>query len=237
MRFADPEKRRVRILDLHGQPRATHPLWEGNPHLARADERGQFLAVVNGPNARPYTSGKTPMQWFWKPFVCTPATMVFSAGELAFAHDKNPGVVIEPNVKPKASPNKNWGWKRWVAFAVLATAKGVRLTQLGPPGTQLLPGAKLIETTDFRRACAVLSRARAFVGHEGGMHHAAAAVAIPAVVLFGGFISPQQTGYQSHTNLFTGGTPCGMRVHCAHCDDAMAAITPEQVLRELEAIL
>ena len=47
----------------------------------------------------------------------------------------------------------------------------------------------------------MLSGARAAVLHEGGLHHAAAALGMPAVVLFGGMISPRNTGYDVHVNL------------------------------------
>lgn len=95
----------------------------------------------------------------------------------------------------------------------------------------------LIQTPDFWRACAILSRASAYVGHEGGLHHAAAALGIPGVVIFGGFISPETTGYDCHVNLFTGGNACGNRTPCMHCRDAMNRITPEAVAEALIGIL
>lgn len=72
------------------------------------------------------------------------------------------------------------------------------------------------------------------------MHHAAAALGIPAVVIFGGYVSPAQTGYAAQMNLFTGGQPCGRRTECAHCADAMSDITPAMVadaLHQLEGKL
>ena len=60
---------------------------------------------------------------------------------------------------------------------------------------------------------------------------------MPAVVLFGGYISPDVTGYDRHANLFTGGEACGRRTVCDHCRDAMNRITPDLVMRELDALL
>ena len=65
---------------------------------------------------------------------------------------------------------------------------------------------------------------------EGGLHHAAAALGTPTIVIFGGFISPRQTGYPHQVNLFTGGTPCGMRRRCDHCEQAMRRVAIEEVL-------
>jgi hypothetical protein len=47
--------------------------------------------------------------------------------------------------------------------------------------------------------------------------------------VFGGFISPRQTGYPQQVNLFTGGEPCGRRLPCPHCARAMQLIEPEHV--------
>jgi ADP-heptose:LPS heptosyltransferase len=86
-------------------------------------------------------------------------------------------------------------------------------------------------------AAATLSRARAAVLPEGGLHHAAAAVGVKSIVIYGGYISPQQTGYNLHENIFTGGEPCGMRIPCRHCEKAMASIAPEMVMEKLKKIM
>jgi hypothetical protein len=82
-----------------------------------------------------------------------------------------------------------------------------------------------------------------YVGHEGGLHHAAAAVRLPAVVIFGGFITPAVTGYAEQVNLTAPGLGvahplgCGRRVDCPHCADAIAQITPELVAQEVRKVL
>ena len=234
LRERDP--RRVLVMDRFGRPR-WHEAWEHNPDIARPGDAGAVRVLVNGPGERPYIKYKTPERWVWRAFDCRPGRLCFSDAETRWAAEHRPGIVIEPNLKPLASPNKDWSWARWTAFAELARARGIALTQLGPAGTRLLPGVRHIETPSMRLACAVLSRAQAYVGHEGGMHHAAAALGRPAVVLFGGYISPAQTGYAAHVNLFTGGTACGSRQPCTHCAQAMAAIGPAGVLTELETLI
>jgi len=70
------------------------------------------------------------------------------------------------------------------------------------------------------------------------LHHTAAALGISGVVIFGGFVSPQVTGYDMHHNLFIGdGLGCGKRVKCLHCTDAMNRITPQMVIDPLRKIL
>lgn len=109
--------------------------------------------------------------------------------------------------------------------------------QLGPRSTTILTGRRHVVTETIREAAAVLSTARAAVLPEGGLHHLAAAMRLPAVVLFGGFISPKSTGYSMHRNLFTGKVACGNRRPCDHCAQAMAAISPESVFEELQTML
>jgi ADP-heptose:LPS heptosyltransferase len=228
--------KKVSIVDRHRLQRWS-PLWDGNPKIARLGDQGRFEVIVNGPGARPYILEKWPERWVFNPdFRADVGELYLTAEERAFASYYRPQVVIEPNVKPKASPNKDWGWERWQEFARLA--QGIDMVQLGPKGTRQLDGVALIETRDFRHACAVLANARAYVGHEGGLHHAAAALGIPGVVIFGGFIPVELTGYAMHRNLGAGiGSACGMRVPCEHCAAEMAKIDPEQVLKELRGML
>jgi ADP-heptose:LPS heptosyltransferase len=230
--------RKVFIYDRNGAIRE-HEAWRGVPYIGTRSDRPQAPQVLrNAPGFRPYIAEKTERQWTWLDFVPTPAEIVFAPHELAFAEAvRAPGIVLEPNNKAKASPNKDWGFERWMRLAAILQKAGHPVSQLGPVGTRLMPGVKLIETPDMRHAAAVLARAGAAVLPEGGLHHTAAALGVPAVVIFGGFISPRQTGYAGQVNLFTGGAPCGMRIPCKHCADAMAAITPEAVAAEVEKLL
>lgn len=230
------DSRKVRIVGADGLPR-WHAAWLNNPRIAAPGESGA-QRLVNGPSARPYIERKTSRCWHWKEFRPEPGELYFDESERCFASSvPKPWIVVEPLLKASASPNKQWGWERWCEFARLAQMEGLRLTQLGPPGIARLPNSAWIETSSYRTGCAVLARAVAYVGHEGGLHHAAAALGVRGVVIYGGFISPAQTGYDLHRNLFTGGDPCGMRMTCRHCERAMAAIEPAQVLHELRGIL
>jgi ADP-heptose:LPS heptosyltransferase len=102
-------------------------------------------------------------------------------------------------------------------------------------GRDKLNGVKLVTTPTFRDALAVMSLADVALVPEGGMHHGAAAVGIPAVVLFGGFIPPDVVGYDTHVNLTGGATGfCGSLDKCHHCRDALAAISVEEVYQAVK---
>lgn len=217
----------------------SHEMWANNPRIHTTwDRKSPINQLHNGPGVRPYIANKTEERWTWKDFDCPVGEIYFSKDELQFAEMFTKGaVIIEPNNKHKAPVNKDWGWDRWVRTAELLRKEGVRLVQMGTAGVRVLPHVEFVVTPWFRHACAILANARGAVLPEGGLHHAAAAVAVPAVVVYGGFISPRQTGYALHRNLFTGGEPCGMRVPCAHCRKAMSEIYPEMVVQNLMEIV
>lgn len=232
------QQRDPRKVRLEYGKRLWNQVFDHNPRIARQDERGDFQVYEARPGGlRPYCMRKFVDRWMWKDYTPNPGEIYFQPEELAEAEKHDPDVVIEPNLKASASPNKDWGRDRWVHLAAMLRAAGRRPVQLGPIGTQVISGAELIHTANFRLAAAILARARAAVLSEGGMHHAAAAVGVPAVVIFGGYISPRQTGYHSHINLFTGGEPCGWRIPCRHCKRAMQDIPPDKVMAELGGIL
>jgi len=230
----------VHIVDRQGLPRWSD-LWRGLDYIAapRAAAAGQ---VVSGPGARPYlkslsrAAGADFTDWRARDH---PGALALDPAERDFAGRATAGlgsfVVVEPNLMPAANPNKQWGWDRWVD---LATRIGdLTPVQLGPAGTRPLPGARRLETPSFRLAAAVLARARAAVLPEGGLHHAAAALGVSAVVIFGGHTDPETTGYPGHVNIAACGTACGQWRPCRHCAAAMAAIAPAEVERALRGAL
>ncbi len=230
----------VHIVDRHGRPRWSD-LWRGLDYIAapRAAAAGQ---VVSGPGARPYlkslsrAAGADFTDWRARDH---PGALALDPAERDFAEQATARlgafVVIEPLISPAGNPNKDWGWDRWVDLA--ARIRDLNPVQLGPKGTRPLPGARRLETPSFRHACAVLARARAAVLPEGGLHHAAAALGVSAVVIFGGHTAPATTGYPGHVNIAAGGTACGQWRPCRHCAAAMAAIAPAAVEEALRGSL
>lgn len=229
------------LVTYQGKPKWSQwgVVWENNPRIVKDGEVGDFqeLPARDMANNRPYHLGKSLERWTYNlDFRPDVGELYFNAEELVFQAQSHPQIVIEPSIKPGASPNKQWG--QWQAFADLAKRSGVKLTQLGGAGTKRLNDVPIIWTPTFRLACAALSRARGYVGNEGGLHHAAAALGIRGVVIFGGFTPVELTGYPMHRNIGASlGEACGMRVPCPHCAQWMASITPKRVLEELMEVL
>lgn len=212
-------------------------IFRGNPNIA-------FPGQEHGPNVEwvRYFKGERqynrqgPGHWIWNlDWRCTPGEIFLNEGEKAAGDRQGKGfIVIEPNVESwkQASPNKDWGRGRYQAVATRLIEDGYRLIQFTyPKGGPVLRGVKPVATASFRDAMAIMRNAALYLGPEGGLHHGAAAVGIPAVVLFGGFIPPSVTGYETHTNLVGSDLFCGSFTKCRHCIDAMAAIPVDKVYR------
>lgn len=178
-------------------------------------------------------------RWLFKPNLVVPGEIILTDEEKAAAASLDPDgdlILIEPNTKNQA-PNKRWGHERYAQIARLLSAKGYRVAQFAAGG-MALDHVHQIRPPNFRVACALLQRARLYVGPEGGLHHAAAALGTKAVVIFGGYIAPAVTGYSTHANLFSGeALGCGYVDPCNHCRQCMARITVDQVAHHAFACL
>lgn len=230
-RIAFGDKRRIRWDS------SSEEVFRGNPNIAAPGSEGasdiEWVKYYKG-NRIYNVINPTRERWVWNyDFKPVPGEFFFDAGEIIQGRRYGSGfVIIEPHVEEwkAVAPNKDWGRERYQAVCDRLRAAGLYVYQFsypksGPP----LVGAVPIGTNSFRHASSILANAAIYVGAEGGLHHAAAALGIKAVVLFGGFVPPQVTGYDMHINL-TGGLPaCGWLKPCAHCRKAMNAITVEEV--------
>jgi ADP-heptose:LPS heptosyltransferase len=232
--------KKVCIVDAAGRPRK-HELFENIPFVHQGITPQVSILKAHSGSGRPYFSELGPDGFKFKQFKPTPGVFAFSPNDIAFAEKlPRPTVILEPNIKNAISvDNKDWGFERWEELAAMCKNAGIPVHQIGqnPHPARMLTHATYLHTPTFKIAAAVLARTKAAVLPEGGLHHAAAALGIRAVVIYGGFISPAQTGYDLHINLFTGGEPCGSRKSCQHCRDSMAKITPAEVFEHLKTLL
>lgn len=254
---------RIAIGNPETEQVAWSPLYEGVPFLLRQHELhpGRATAWVKSyPSCRPYIDYQA-MEDYWrgsgyegqikqrklssaighyvwrKDYRAKPATAFkFTQRELDLIdHLKRapPYIVVEPNIKRRAPRNKAWSAAR-MEKVVQTLNPHVFVKQVSSPEhPHTLLGANRVTPASFREAMCHVAAAKLYIGPEGGLHHAAAAVGTRAVVLFGGYISPETTGYDAHVNL-TGGAEyaCGTKTHvCDHCREAMSNITAEDVIR------
>ncbi|WP_315833906.1 glycosyltransferase family 9 protein [Bradyrhizobium prioriisuperbiae] len=219
------------ILWDHHSPQ----IFRGNPNIAAPGSEGaadlEWVQFYKGHRIYNRREGD---RWVWNAeFRPVPGEVFFSDDEFEFADRQGRDfVLIEPGVPQNKSvaPNKQWSSFRYSSVAELLKRSGRDVRQFQYPGASLVRDVARIKAPSFRHALAVLRNASLYIGPEGGLHHGSAAVNIPAVVLFGGFIPPQVTGYPTHTNLTGGATACGSLKRCAHCIRAMEKISVDDVV-------
>lgn len=210
-------------------------IFAGNPNIAPLGSEGALdLEWVQFYRGNRLYNKQHGDHWIWNhEFQAIPGEVIFTPGELQYA-ERQPErlVILEPNVPPHktSSPNKQWSVVRYADVAVRLRAEGYQTAQFihNHQGNNL-PGVLTLKPPTFRHALAVLARSAIYIGPEGGLHHGAATVGIPAVVIFGGFIPPDVTGYDGHTNLTGGVEACGSLNRCPHCAAAMEAIRVKHV--------
>ena len=134
--------------------------------------------------------------------------------------------------------NRDWGFDRWQQV-VNELKDDFVFFQSSFGKDKILQNVINLHNVNFRKSCVLLSNADLFIGIEGGMHHAAAALNKKAVVIFGGFIHPSITGYDFHKNLYIDNerSPCGLKDKCDHCQKCMELITVYDVKKEIIRLL
>lgn len=211
-------------------------MFRHNPNIAgpnhpTSDKRIEWVAHYKGNRMYNKSEGA---RWKWNyKFKVRPGEFYFSKEEKKLADMFHDFVVVEPNLpwQKKVAGNKDWGEDNYDHTAELLMKAGHRIIQFVHKNTRRrIPNATFLEFQNFRDAIAVLSKADLYVGPEGGMHHAAAAVSVPAVIIMGGFIPASVVGYDTHVNLTGGVEACGNIEPCIHCRNAMKKITVDSVV-------
>lgn len=215
--------KKVVVVDQLGRPKWSE-VFENNPRMSNVVGR-HTISLLNCGGHRPYIKTKSAEKWVWKQWNKTVGELFISDTEFGFAKQYPGFIMVEPNTKV-LDGNKAWIFDRWQELVNRIGRE--YFIQVGPENAKRLYGVKFV-STNVRQALAILSMSRAFVGTEGGLHHAAAALKIPAVVLWSHFISPEYTGYDSQTNIRHAGEPCGMRITCKFCKMSMEMITVDEV--------
>lgn len=247
-RLQQTDPRPVMVLDRAGRHR-WHPLWEGNPRILKPGVAGRCQKLVNGAGCRPYVDYKR-MQGDFKliypdqkfstkrrhpelPYRYT--SHKCTRGELYFTKRGPPEyVVIEPHFK-EINLNRDWGWDRWQSVVDSLDLPWVQISQ---SGKRVLNGVRHMPANNQLDACRRLAKASLYVGPEGGLYHAAAALGVSSVAIFGGFVSPDNQGYDDSINIYErDGSPCGQRVTCGHCRKAMDKIKPSMVIAGITKLL
>lgn len=212
-------------------------VWEYNPNICKPDqfkkgERAVWVPHYTG--HRPYIKGTTGTNIIYnEDHRAEPGDIFLTEKEIEPFRKYAGSILIEPHIKGSFSGNKAWLWERWQ----LVANELKNVIQIGDQNKKPLKSVTRVHTGDFRQALAAVSQASLVITTDGALHHAAAALGHPAVVLWGARTHPKLLGYETHTNLYTGaGESCGSMAPCQHCEDAMKRITVEMVIEAARSI-
>jgi len=143
-------------------------------------------------------------------------------------------VVIEPHSNSQWFGDlREWSFERWERVVEWLRDHNYPVVQIGEGGRPVLEGA--IDVTgraSFREAVLLMKRARLFLGQEGGLMHAANAVNVPSVIVWGGLTLPEFAAYSKHTVLCTrvDCAPCGLRGHCPYDKKCLTTVETSDVI-------
>jgi len=214
-------------------------IFKHNPNVAPpGHERASDIEWIRYHKGHRIYNKQGQGRWIWNyDFRPIPGEFHFHPSELPFFNLRHPNlVVMEPNTPNKpCGPNKQWPVERFKMVADELKAAGFDVVQFEYGGKNVV--TKQIRTGSFRQAAILLKEARLAILPEGGLHHAAAALVIPAVVLFGAWVPPKVLGYDMHINLADDNPGCGLFIRCQHCVDAMNKIKVNDVLDAAERYL
>lgn len=241
----DPQHRPVAILDRWNRPR-WHEVWNGNPAIATPTAFARHASVQRLKNAsgcRPYIVYPFTPKTGWtfnrsfraRDYV---ATIYLSdaerkRGERALAK-YGPYVLIEPFTDHQ---NFRWPIERWAQ--VVEACPDLTFVQHTHRFCGLVPGAKA-EPASLRECFGLIASARTYARSESGPCHAAAALGVPTVTLWGGCMDADVLGgYPLQTSLVDRGpgSPCGKWERCAHCSACMDRITVDAVVAGIRTSL
>jgi ADP-heptose:LPS heptosyltransferase len=235
------------------------PIWKNIPWVVHPDavtDKRKIL-VPRKPNGnRWYIGGWLLGRIIYKKYQPIPAPYAFGKEELEEAKKilkinnvPDKFVIINPDTKNTTlAKNKDWGIKKWVALAD-KLSKHITIVRLKPAGPTEdisgfvefnkpdIPNCINITVGDIRTAFAIMNYSTGIIISEGGVHHFAAAINKPAFVIYGGAITPNNTGYRDRNQINYVYdhplTPCGSQVDCSHCRDGLDRISPEQIYKDV----
>lgn len=212
-----------------------HTLWENNPNIINPTNPYEIGApmIFNGSGSRHYIdwANSDKDHFTFKEWDIEPGEIYFSREEDFFNRAAKHGqtdILIDSGVKDNLRENKKWPLKYWLKLASILADNELSFSINDPA-----------KSPNLRYWLGDLTRYKAIICHEGGLHHVAVALGIPCVTIFGGYISPRITGYNlptfkalTHAKEF-----CGLIRSCSHCKEEMERIKPMEVFESLQEVL
>ena len=141
------------------------------------------------------------------------------------------------------TPNKDWPDESWNVVVEKVSRLGTAIEIGSVAGTVPLATGSYLDLraqTSVEQMAALISVADLYIGPVSGPMHIAAAMEIPAVVIYGGFESPiGMRGYQRQISLYSpvACAPCWRSDECPYARKCLSMIEPSHVLDATRKLL
>lgn len=246
------------LLDLHGtlRSRLFSLGWPGpilrSPKMAVA--RRLFLASRGRLFGEALRAHNVPQRYFMAvsappPEAAALAPHIYLSDDELRGARRRLGALFAPDTHPVAlhpyatHALKVWPARHWRTLTARLDAAGIPWLVLGR-GASLFPGDRrdLSNSTSLRESCAIIAQCRSLVTGDSGPMHLASAAGTSVLALFGpttrewGFYPEGPRDRVLETSLPC--RPCSLHggLACPRAGECLASITPEEVLRALEAV-
>lgn len=232
------------------------PLYSNNPYIVNPGENSSDdqIWLNDSPGDRPYIdyqgtrlhtdnrrmAGKKFRRWVYNDSHTPEPMEIFFTEQEHWQCDqlkKRKFILVNPHVKRKAPPNKKWPFFYYQDI-VDKMCEHVEIIQPRRVASERpLKHCKQVEL-DLRQLAVYISTAALVICSEGLLHHLAAAFKTPAIVLFGGFIPPNVTGYDYQQSIYVQDKDViGVREETEAGQAIMKSISSEHVLGLAEDLL
>jgi len=206
-------------------------------------DANRIIRMTNRPGARPYISSMSEHGiHFRKSFRVRKGHVMPS---ILARRPRAQYVLIEPhNKKAFAGENRQWPLENYRELNILLQANGINTLQVAPDLNLKLDDTIGFEITNtYLEAAFYIREALCTVSAEGGIHHAAAALDVPSVVLWSHYTCPEILGYTNtgeskHVNLrHASGWGCGSFAECQECKESLERISVQEVYESVVQLL
>lgn len=173
-----------------------YPMHEGYPHVPMRKHLAEYFADSVGVKLSP--GWKCVLPEIGPLSKETIAVLELFMGDI---EARVPADIITFAVKTGWSRYKEWPLERWAEL--IRSMPSYQWVQIGKEGEPPVPGANYTcGKTSLRDTFRLMSASKVFIGLDSVFNHAANALSVPAVILFGS-TSPIGSGYSNATNLWS----------------------------------
>src|SRR5262245_30348265 len=171
-------------------------IFTNNPNIARPvgfpEQRTNLVWMPHYKKVFPYCRyNGTERKYVWDmDFRAQPGEFFFTEQELELPPSvRPPFIVVEPNIawQRQVNHNKDWGEGEYEQVGRRLGDSGYQVVQfIHNNSRRRIRHAVEVPTPKFHQAAAIMSKAKLIIAPEGANHHAAAALGIPSVIVWGG---------------------------------------------------